>query len=303
MIGDTDGNFHKRLLDELHDGVYFVDTDRRITYWNSGAERLTGYERTEVVGKCCRDNILMHVDEQGSKLCSAERCPAAQTIRDGKSRDASVYLRHKSGHRVPVVTRVSAIRDESGRTIGAVEVFSDRTAEAAAKEQIGELRKLVLLDPLTGLGNRRRADSMIQSRLAELGRYGWAFGVLFADIDYFKKVNDTYGHDVGDKVLKMVARSLVASKRAMDAVCRWGGEEFVVIAAAVDREKLGIAAERSRILVEQSSLAMGSGQLCVTVAIGATIAQRGDAPESLLQRADRLMYKSKIAGRNRVTLG
>ena len=93
-----------KLLDSLFDGVYFVDLDRRITYWNAGAERISGYLRSEVVGSCCADNLLRHIDTEGHKLCQ-DGCPLAATMRDGKTRESSVYLHHKFGHRVPVLVR------------------------------------------------------------------------------------------------------------------------------------------------------------------------------------------------------
>ena len=81
--------FYKNLLDSLHDGVYFVDRDRRITYWNSGAERISGYESSEVVGRRCSDDLLMHIDKEGSCLCGA-KCPLAHTLDDGLIREAEV---------------------------------------------------------------------------------------------------------------------------------------------------------------------------------------------------------------------
>ena len=124
----TDSEFYENLLDILSDGVYAVDRDRRITYWNRGAERLTGYKSSEVVGKCCRD-ILMHQNEQGIALCTTEGCLAAKamteehTYTEEHAYVEEVYLRHKDGRRMPILTYISPIRDSKGRIVGAFEIF------------------------------------------------------------------------------------------------------------------------------------------------------------------------------------
>ncbi|MFN3535085.1 MAG: PAS domain-containing protein, partial [Desulfatiglandales bacterium] len=93
--------FYKQILDALSDGVYFVDKERRITFWNNGAERLTGYSADEVLGKSCADNLLMDVDDNGKELCTSG-CPLEAVIRDGHMREADVYLHHKFGYRIPI---------------------------------------------------------------------------------------------------------------------------------------------------------------------------------------------------------
>ena len=117
-LRDSAPSFYERLLDSLHDGVYFVNTERTIQYWNKGAELLTGYLASEVVGRSCYDNILAHVNEQGCGLCM-NRCPLAATIADGVRRESEIYLRHKLGHRVPISVRVAPISNEEGRVVGA----------------------------------------------------------------------------------------------------------------------------------------------------------------------------------------
>jgi len=298
----ADASFYERLLDHLEEGVYFTDPNRVITYWNAGAERITGYAAAEVVGRSCSQNLLMHVNEQGVRLCD-EACPLAAALADGISREAELYLHHKDGHRVPVQVRASAIRDASGQIMGAVAVFTDNTADADMAQRIAELQKLAMFDPLTAVGNRRYAQTALRVRFNELRRYGWGFGLLFIDIDRFKAVNDTYGHEVGDQALRVVARTLASNVRSSDVVARWGGEEFVVIVANVTEDALRAIANKLRLLVEKSSFPAGSQSVHVTVSIGATIAHPGDTPETLLGRADGLMYRSKALGRNRVSCG
>lgn len=292
----------RTILDNLHDGVYFVDRERMIKYWNHGGERITGYGPPEIVGRHCCEDLLAHVDEEGKELCE-QGCPLLATLQDGRFREADVYLRHKEGHRVPVVVRVSPIRDSEGRIIGAVEIFSDDASRHAFLKKLQELERLSLSDPLTGVGNRRYVEMNVRAMLNEMVRYGWSFGLLLVDIDYFKRVNDSYGHDLGDRVLKMVAETLAKNVRPFDVVGRWGGEEFVALIANVDREGLTAVGGKLRMLVEKSGVVVGGKITGVTISIGATMSVPGDTLERVMKRADGLLYESKARGRNRVTIG
>lgn len=296
MIDD----FYKSIFENLYDGVYFVDCDRKILYWNKGAENISGYPRSEVIGKQCADNIR-HINEHGIQLCMTE-CPLAKTVADSVPREQSLYIRHKNGHRVPVLTRTSILRDPHGQIIGAVEIFCDNSPVHSIAHRINELEKMVLLDPLTELANRRYIESSVQAKLDEMHRYARPFGILFVDVDYFKRVNDTYGHDIGDKVLVMVANTFVRNLRASDIVGRWGGEEFIAIIPNINEEQLYFTANKLRVLVEQSGFSLDSAIVQVTVSIGATLAQPNDILEKLLERADKLLYYSKMNGRNRVSI-
>jgi diguanylate cyclase (GGDEF)-like protein/PAS domain S-box-containing protein len=293
--------FCRDLFDMLSDGVYFVTPTRQITFWNAAAERITGYKREEVLGSACSDGILNHVDDSGTNLCLAG-CPLAATMLDGKGREAKVFLRHKSGHRIPVLIRSAPIRDVNRNIVGAVEVFTDRSGPREALRRMEELEQLAFLDPLTGTGNRRFAEHVMTQRLSELRRNGWRFGLCFFDIDHFKEVNDRFGHEAGDAILKTVARSVLGAVRTYDFVARWGGEEFLVVAPQKNGADLEITAERLRNIVAASAAQVGLDAIRVTISIGATIARPGDSAESLVARADSLMYLSKSRGRNRVTL-
>src|SRR5215510_10153028 len=120
-------DFYKNIIDNLYDGVYFVDRDRVINYWNKGAERITGYSAEQTIGRACRDNLLNHVTANGVQLCQ-DHCPLAAVMQDGKEREAEVFLHHANGHRVPIVVRATAMRDSEGNIIGAVESFSNNSS-------------------------------------------------------------------------------------------------------------------------------------------------------------------------------
>jgi diguanylate cyclase (GGDEF)-like protein/PAS domain S-box-containing protein len=296
-----DESQYKLILDNLYDGVYFVDRERRITYWNKGAERISGFKDSQIVGKRCMDNLLNHVSEHGIQLC-LHGCPLHATMDDGKQREAEVYLHHADGHRIPVLVRTSPIRDANGEVIGAVETFSDNSSLLSTRRRVNRLEQAVLLDPLTGIGNRRFIDIRIQSAFFEFQQHRIPSGILFIDIDDFKSVNDRFGHDIGDRALHLVAATLKHNLRGDDAVARWGGEEFIALLASVDEEGLVNAAEKLRALIENSPILVDDHPIRLTVSVGATMLRYEDDPASLLRRADRNMYKSKNSGRNQVTI-
>ncbi|MCU0725754.1 MAG: GGDEF domain-containing protein [Planctomycetes bacterium] len=297
---EPEGSFYRDLLDSLAEGVYIVDHDGKITFWNRAAERITGYGAETVLGRKCSDGLLCHMDDAGRVLC-LDGCPLMATRADGAEREARVYLRHAGGHRVPVLVRAAPVRDPRGRIIGAAESFSDDSARIESLRRVAELEALAYLDPLTGLGNRRYAEDVIAARLREMERTGVTFGILFADLDHFKELNDRLGHAAGDEALRMTGRTLSACLRAYDFAGRWGGEEFVAVLMRVDGDGLLHIAERFRSLVAASPLRTGGAEASITVSIGITLAHTGDTVEGLVARADAAMYESKAAGRNRVT--
>ena len=284
------------ILDQLFDGVYISDRERRLTYWNSAAERITGYSRREVVGLHCWNNILQHVDEAGNSMCMGV-CPLSLTLQDGEPRELEAYLHHRHGHRIPVLIRVIPLRGAGGELVGAAEVFTDNLQSRAASEKISELERLAYIDPVAGIANRRFLDISIELSLNELERYGWPFGLILMDIDGFKEVNDTYGHCVGDEILKMVATTLSKSSRPSDIIGRWGGDEFVAIVKKVDAAQAEKVAQKYEFLVSTSSLAHEAGPIQVTLSAGAVSATNRDVPTSLLAKADEKMYQNKITKR------
>lgn len=290
------------FMSRLDSGVYFVDRERRITFWNDAAEKMTGYSRERALGTRCSDNLLRHISPDGIQLC-LHGCPLAGTISDGKVREADVYMHHSGGYRVPITVWAAPLSDEAGDIIGAIEIFSDRRDRSALISELERLRHEVLHDPLTGLGNRRFLDIMFESRMGAMREGAEPFGLFMIDIDHFKAVNDEYGHTVGDKAIAAVAATLSSAVRPLDAAVRWGGEEFILMCPNI-ANALGSIAERIRMMVEHSWVELEDGRsLSVTISVGAARATKSDSLESLVKRADARMYEAKNSGRNRWVIG
>ncbi|GAB1486330.1 sensor domain-containing diguanylate cyclase [Aminivibrio sp.] len=292
----------EQMLNMLREGVYFVDLDRKITFWNKGAERITGYRSDEVLGSSCKDNILIHVDSTGKNLCE-DGCPLLATMTNRKIRMADVFLHHRRGHRVPVSVRTTPLEDDEGNVVGGIEIFTEINPDENIRLRMEELEKRSLLDSLTKLPSRTYLKGELDALFSLWEKTCSPFGVLFIDIDHFKMFNDNHGHHVGDEVLEIVAKSLSGSVRLDDVIGRWGGEEFVGLFPDVEPAVLSSLAERLRTVVENSWIDEKPKRLAVTISIGGTISREGDTPSSILERADALMYQSKKAGRNRVTIG
>ena len=289
---------YNAALDALHDGIYFVDGSRRIIAWNRRLEGLTGYRAEEAIGKRCRD-IFRHVDDQGVNLCRG-LCPLEKTGSERRRQDAEVYLHHKDGHLVATSMRSAPLADESDTMVIALEAISGRQPRFNVRDKLEQLKKLDLCDPLTGLANRRYITLSISSRLEEMHRYGWTFGILFVDIDNFRLFNEQWGWESGNRALNMIASALLNSARSFDMVGRWGGEEFVAILGNVNEEQLLNIAERLRGVVEETMIPANGKEIKVTVSVGITMTRPEDTLESMMKRADTLIELCQHGGHNTV---
>lgn len=294
--------FYRDLIDDLDEGIIFLDADRKIRFWSKGVERLTGFSAAEVMEQGCVLHCMRFAGLDSSSGCEG-KCNIHRTLKTGENMVEEIYFQHKEGHRVPIHLRIRPYQpDPSKPADGVVEVLRDNSQKANLISELEELRRMALIDPLTEIGNRRYGEMNIETHLEEVRRYAMTFGLLFMDIDNFKQLNDTYGHNAGDRVLRMVGQTLKYNLRSFDISVRWGGEEFVALVLNVSREQLADIAGKIRHLVETSTVKYGNTPLHVTLSIGGTLANAEDSPNVLVGRADRAMYESKKNGKNSVTL-
>lgn len=289
------------ILDGLFEGAYVVNQNRKILFWNKGAVKITGYSKEEVMNFHCYENILRHVDDIGTELCM-NGCPLQETLKTGRSMDNHVYLHHKKGHRVPVNVRTSPLYNDDGVLFGALEVFTDASYSKILYSENKRLQELTITDHLTGIYNRSYIDYMIDSLIKEQGLFNQDFGLVFIDIDDFKYVNDTFGHQTGDEVLKLISRTIKLNVRTEDVVGRFGGEEFILLLKVQSEDELVHVSNKVRKLVEKSSILVNQEVISVTISLGASMYKVGDTKETLIERADKAMYQSKNSGKNKVTV-
>lgn len=300
--------FCQQIMDNLFDGVYCIGLDKKITYMNKAAEEICGYTEEEVKGKVCGCQILVHTNDAGEELCDTQ-CPFEHALNGISIREAQVQLHHKEGYRLPIITRSIPLLDAQGCIAGALQVFKTNANRARFVEKIKELQQEALYDGLSKVANRRYGEKFLQSRLQKLTNHPeYSLGVALFDIDSFKAINDNYGHNIGDRVIHMTAQTIANNLRPDDMICRWGGEEFLVILEGINNVDGAFAvADRLRILVAKSFLSIPvrekSSMLAVTVSGGATLARPGETPDTIFKRIDRLLYESKANNKNCVTVG
>lgn len=211
-----------------------------------------------------------------------------------------MFLRHKNGHRIPVSVRAISLF-EDGKVVGAVELFVDSTQRQEEMKKVEKYKTLALKDQLTGLPNRRYIESFLESKLSEFMSFQIPFGVLCIDVDDFKNFNDTYGHDIGDEVLKMVASTCSGLTRSTDSFGRLGGDEFVAVLTGSNEANIRIISESMRKTVAEYEFP--DTEIHVSISIGSTLVNNEDSVTGILKRADSLLYQSKRLGRNIVTNG
>ena len=287
------------ILNNLQDGVYFADTERRIHFWNKAAEDIPGYTSEEILGKQYHDSKLNHIDAEGRPLCVVG-CPLFGTIVDGDQRTAHVFVRHKDGFRIPISVNTFPIKQD-GEIVGAVEVFTQSSPKVYDDDLVKQLSRSAIHDALAILPNRRYLESFLEYKLSEYARFGRLCAALFADIDNFSAFNNTHGHRTDDTVLRNVAASLKSSMRSTYLVGRWSGEEFAGIYSISKPSEAVIIAEKFRHLIECTDVEQGGNMLHVSVSVGISVAHNGNNVHSIIERADSLTYESKRIGKNRVT--
>lgn len=288
------------VLDLLFDGVYQVDADRRIQKWNKAAEALTGFSEAEVIGRSCGDGLLVHVDASGKCLCDSD-CPLKRSMESDITCEEQVYLRHKLGYRVPVEIRTVATKDLGTDIVHGIEIFRESPYAADLAEHLAELNALALVDPLTGLYNRRYLDAELSKLVANTQRDPTPFAVLILDLDEFKQVNDTHGHLQGDAVLTAVAATLRGAVRDFDTVGRWGGEEFMMLLPHSNREQAQTCAERCRALVECTQVPLNGSFIQITASVGCAVYHKGMKEADIVATADTELYRCKRDGKNSVS--
>jgi len=285
------------ILEGLPNGLYVVDRDRKILFWNQGAEQITGYRGPEVIGRYCQDNLLMHCDENYAPLCG-DRCPLKDTMLDGRPRDTNVYLRHKEGHRVPVRIRAIPVRDPEGTIIGAAEIFDER--HDVPELQMHPNAKAVHnhMDDRTGVSDEASARQYLEACLRDYGEDHIPFGVLLIAIDRVAEFRQAYGGEAVAKLMHTVAVTLAKSLREGDIVGDWTHSRFLALVVNCPPASLAQIVFMLKRVVSVAEIPWWGDRLAVTVSIGGSAVRPGDTADSLLARAESALAASAEKGGN-----
>jgi diguanylate cyclase (GGDEF)-like protein/PAS domain S-box-containing protein len=295
MQAEARNRIQASLLDKAHDAISVTGTDAQINYWNPAAERLFGWTANEAIGKTKAE----------LRIVSPEEFPLGyQTVLQEGDWSGEIQKQRKDDGTVTVATHLTLVRDDEGRPQSVLEIETDITQR---KEAEREIENLAFFDPLTGLPNRRLLLDRLQHALATCRRTGYMGALLFLDLDNFKSLNDTLGHDKGDLLLQQVARRLQTRvPRASDTVARQGGDEFVIVLEELNENQGEAAAHAERVAEKilaafESPFQLNNHQHHTTPSIGVALFDKhiGNVDE-LLKRADLAMYQAKAGGRNMI---
>jgi diguanylate cyclase (GGDEF)-like protein len=290
--------FQEKLLDNMYDAVVFIDSNLQVLRWNRAAERLTGIQGESVYQQRFVPSLLAMCDEDGTPI-SDGKCPINFAIRSGVQWLRRLTIRGRGARVVSVDAHAVPVFGQDGGTYGATLLLHDASSEITLERRCQNLHERATKDPLTQVANRAEFDKMHAAFVITHQSQGFPCSLIVSDIDHFKRVNDTYGHQAGDAVLKNFATLLSNGCRPGDLVARYGGEEFVMLCADCDIAGAFRRAEEIRLtLADIPQPALGSKR--ITASFGVTEAQPGDTPETMLRRADRALYQAKGQGRNAV---
>jgi diguanylate cyclase len=312
FVQATDISDRKRMEDELFDekervrltlqaigdAVVCSDAQGRVTYLNPVAERLTGWQAFDAAGHNVDEVVSLRSADNDDLLVS----PLRSAIQQGAAVDVmrGIVVHRRSGQRFQVEETASPITDRHGTVTGAVAVLRDVTEAATMAERMAHLAQY---DALTDLPNRVLLQDRAQLAISQARRDGNSLAVMYLDLDGFKAVNDSLGHDVGDQLLVQFAQRLQAAVRASDTVCRQGGDEFVVLLPGLESAEAACGVARKILVSCDEPFDLAGEMQHVGLSGGiALYPQHGDTFDALSRHADSAMYAAKRGGRMRFML-
>jgi diguanylate cyclase (GGDEF)-like protein/PAS domain S-box-containing protein len=286
----------KLTLDAIEEAVLRTDTKGNVTYLNRMAERLTGWCRDEALGRpvtdvlSITDGVSISTIGEELHILKGEDKAAIPTA------NGTCILVTRDGVEIGIENTVTPIHDQDGVVTGSVVAFHD---VSAARARSLEMSRLAQHDPLTGLPNRVLFNDRLTQAISLAVRQDKQLAVMFVDLDQFKKINDSLGHSVGDKLLQSVAERLVNCVRRTDTVSRLGGDEFLVLLSQVEHEEDAAVSARKILRALAAPHTVDNKTLDMSVSIGvSTYPSDGPDAENLMNRADTAMYEAKKQGRN-----
>ena len=301
MLELDDPEVYQTVLDNLQTGVYIVDRNRRIRFWNEGAEQITGYLRQDVVGRFLRDHLLATGDG-ANDLDSDPDDPINLAFRDGKPSIMDVSILHKDGYRVPIVLRTNPIRNSRGAVVGATESFEkNRSASDWTRRQAG-FADFGCLDAVTGVAAQSFMETQLRENLITFAEHNIPFGILLIRVDHLDQFRANRGPGVVSTILRVVAQSVENSLRPTDLLGCWGENQFIAVLLECKEYEVCLVGERVRRMIGRSEIEWWGDKFSVTSPLGGAGCRTGDEVELLIARAEASLKESIGKGGNCVTV-
>lgn len=282
----------KMMMDAAPIGCYILRPNHTLLYWNREAERLLGFSASEMEGKRCVEMPIGCSFTSGDKIPN-HYCPAIVAYTTGQPKSMQMFMRHKDGSDVLIRNTLVPLKDPDGKVRELVSFFIPLTDKSYDQDLIQSIYEMATRDPLTCLPGRKYMEVCLDEALEIFRRTGQPFAVLFADVNNFHDINNTYGHAVGDALLRSLGLALRKYGRKADKFCRWGGDEFVGLLHLRGPEEIEGAARRFMILANNCESVVDGQRVFCRSSIGITVVREGDTVQSLVSRADHCMYQAK----------
>lgn len=281
----------RSALEGLDIGVYATDNRQRILYWNSAAEKISGFTRAEVLGRSCRDNLLMYCGKDGEPQC-ANGCLAQNISEKGEPLVVALYLCHRHGHRIPVYVKTVSLRDATGEIAGRIEYFWP--SEAGDQRRSQSIAESCL--------SQEMLESRFRRVLTVSAGSGVAFGVLCLVVDQVEALRKSHGREACNAMLDVAEDTLHGGLHPSDISGRWGDNGFLVITHVRTAAALGHHGKMLCDLSRSSDFRWWGDKVRVTLSIGGSMVVPGESMEEVMARVDSALEKSKREGGNRVTM-
>ena len=289
-----------QILNTVVDAIWVVDKNYKVMRINQSFSKLINETERNVIGKNCHDVLK-------ATICSNEECPMKKVLRTRQSKEIDTDILTRDGA-VPFLMTMTPFLGFEGKPIGVLCIFKNiaerKKIETDLQKANEELTRLSVIDSLTKIANRRQFDLVLANEWKRMSREKKYLSLILCDVDFFKKYNDTYGHQKGDECLKMVASGIKDTpKRACDVVARYGGEEFGIILPGTDDCGAAVVAEKIKSSIETLKIPHKSSSVRehVTLSLGVAsilLPKTGTCCEHLLKTADQALYAAKENGRN-----
>jgi diguanylate cyclase (GGDEF)-like protein/PAS domain S-box-containing protein len=298
----SDPEIYRTVLESMQTGLYIVDCEQKIQFWNDGAETITGHLRQDVMGHFCRDFFPSQREAGKNGVCELGGA-LASVLRDRRPTIAEVTLRHKAGHQVTVRVRAVPIRNRTGSVIGAAETMDADPWAFYADRRHRKLSSYGCMDEATGVLSTGYIHTHLRESLTTYAEHRMPCGILCIQMDSMERFGAAYGAAAVTAALRAVGQSVERSLRPTDFVGHAGGNIFLAVLTEYTGPDLSKTAERLRDTVNNMKIAWWGDELPVTASFGGATVVGGDDEKSLLKRAENALAKSIAAGGDRVTIG
>jgi len=285
---------YRDILDGLQIGVSVVDPQKKIVFWNDGAEHITGYARIEVLGHSCAENILPHCNRASCEMC-IEKCPVATALHTARPVEAGGFIQHKSGHRTAVRTWAIPLRDEHGSIMGIIQTFEAEFAVAGPDPNDQSMKERGWMDDVTGLPNQAMMQSHLRESLGTFAELRIPFGIVCIEAQELSQFRARYGQEAVTSILQALARTLRSTVWPTDFVGRWTDDRFLVILSGCGEDALQAVSQRMFKMLASATIKWWGEELSLAVSIGRTAAQSDDNIESLLRRAQHALRGNQLS--------